>query len=187
VRLRTRLAPGRLVLGALGLAIGVGGVLLLREATLSTHGEDVAARIELVVSAQTEGGERTQSLGEMVEAQIMTCRLEVTSDVVGPIEDLGGGRFRAVLAPSLDHTNRKQFRGCLEDWVIDHVQLQVVHLDEAEPDDEEPEPDEPDSPDSPDDSHDADDRRRTVAPQRPRASIEAIDGDPHHRYGVGPG
>lgn len=130
--LRTRLAPGRLVLGGLGLALGIGGVLALREATLSTHGEAVAPRIELVVSGRTEGGEATQTLYEMVEAQILTCRLEVSSDLVGPVEDLGGGRFRAVLAPSLDETNRKQFRGCIEDWVIDHVQLQVLHLDEPE-------------------------------------------------------
>jgi hypothetical protein len=137
MRLRERFPPGRVALGVVGLAIGIGGVLALREATLSTHGEQVGERIVLEVSANRRGAEPTQTLSEMVEAQIETCHLEINSDLVGPIDDLGDGHFRAVLAPSLDHTDRKQFRGCLEDWVIDHVSLNVVHLDEpdeAEPD-----------------------------------------------------
>lgn len=129
-RLRELLAPRRLVLGAIGLVIGIGGVLALREATLSTHGQRVGPEIELVVSASSQGGEPTQNLAEMVEAQVQACRLEVNSDVVGAVEAQGHGRFRAVLAPSMDETDRKQFRGCLEDWVIDHLRLDVVHLDD---------------------------------------------------------
>ena len=64
----------------------------------------------------------------MVEAQLQTCRLEVTSDLTGPIESLGDGRFRAVLTPAMDETNRRQFRGCVEDFVIDHVQIDVIEL-----------------------------------------------------------
>jgi hypothetical protein len=123
-----KLRPGRLALGAVGLAIGVIGVLALREATLSTH-EAVAAReTKLVVSGETKGGEENQTLSEMVEAQVLSCRLEVESDLAGPVERLGDGRFRAVLVPALDDSNRRQFRGCLEDWIIDHVQLDVVEL-----------------------------------------------------------
>jgi hypothetical protein len=132
MRLRERFPPGRVALGVVGLAIGIGGVLALREATLSTHGEEVGPQIELVVSANQRGAEPTQTLAEMVEAQIETCRLEVNSDLSGPVQDLGDRRFRAVLVPSLDHTDRKQFRGCLEDWVVDHVSLNVVHLDEPD-------------------------------------------------------
>ena len=106
-------------------------MLALREATLSTH-EAVAAReMVLVVSARTHGGEPGQTLAEMVEAQLLTCRLEVTSDFAGPIESLGDGRFRAVLVPALDQTNRRQFRGCVEDFVTDHLQIDVVELDEV--------------------------------------------------------
>jgi hypothetical protein len=122
------LSPARLALGAVGLAVGVVAVFFLREATLSTHEPVEARETELVVSAKTKGGERDQTLDEMVEAQVLACRLEVASDVAGPIESLGDGRYRAVLAPALDETNRRQFRGCLEDWVIDHVQLDVVEL-----------------------------------------------------------
>ncbi len=124
----TKLTPGRVVLGAIGLAVGVAAVLALREATLSTHEPVAGDGIELVVSAKTEGGERDQTLPEMVEAQLQTCRLEVTSDLDGPIESLGDGRFRAVLTPAMDETNRRQFRGCVEDFMIDHVQIDVIEL-----------------------------------------------------------
>lgn len=124
----TKLTPGRVVLGAIGLAVGVAAVLALREATLSTHETVAGDGIELVVSAKTEGGEQDQTLPEMVEAQLQTCRLEVTSDLDGPIESLGDGRFRAVLTPAMDETNRRQFRGCVEDFMIDHVQIDVIEL-----------------------------------------------------------
>jgi hypothetical protein len=122
----------RVVLALVGLAVGVVAVLALREATLSTH-QPVAphSRIELVVSAHTKGAEAHQTLSEMVEAQLLACRLEVESDLVGGIEPAGDNRFRAVLTPSMDDTNRRQFRGCVEDWGIDHVRLDVVSLDDV--------------------------------------------------------
>ncbi len=121
---------GKIALAVVGLGIGVVGVLALREATLSTH-EDVDAReTRLVLFGETKGGEENQTLSEMVEAQVLTCRLEVESDLAGPIERLGHGRYRAVLVPALDDSNRRQFRGCLEDWVIDGVQLDVERLDQ---------------------------------------------------------
>jgi hypothetical protein len=126
----TKAKLGKLALGVVGLGIGVVAVLLLREATLSTHEPVDARQTDLVVSAKTKGGEENQTLSEMVEAQLLACRLEVESDLSGPIERLGDGRYRAVLVPALDESNRKQFRGCLEDWIIDHVQLDVVELEQ---------------------------------------------------------
>jgi hypothetical protein len=126
-----KIKPVKLLLGVVGLGIGVVLVLALREATLSTHEPVEDAReTELVMSAQTKGGEENQTLAEMVEAQLLSCRLEVESDVAGPIERLGGGRFRAVLVPALDDTNRRQFRGCLEDWIIDHLKVDVLELNQ---------------------------------------------------------
>jgi len=127
-----KLSPLRLLLGAVGLAIGVVGVLALREATLSTHQRAAGRGVEVVLFAETKGGEHNQTLDEMVEAQLMSCRLEVTSDFEGPIEPLGNGRYRAMLAPALDQTNKRQFRGCVEDWVIDHVRIDVLSLDTIE-------------------------------------------------------
>ena len=123
-----KLSPGRLLLGVVGLVVGIAGVMALREATLSTHETVAGDGMEVVVSARTAGGERSQTLSEMVEAQVLTCRLEVTSDLARPIEDLGDGRYRAELSPAMDETNRRQFRGCVEDFIIDHVQMDVVEL-----------------------------------------------------------
>ena len=126
----TKLTPARAALGLVGLGIGVAGVIALREATLSTH-EAVAGReMELLVSARTHGGEQDQTVAEMVEAQLLTCRLEVTSDLAGPIQALGDGRFRAVLVPAMDQTNRRQFRGCVEDFMTDHLQIDIIRLTE---------------------------------------------------------
>ena len=122
-------------LAIIGVALGVVLIVALREATLSTH-QPVSpdSSLEIVVSASTKGGERNQTLTEMVEAQLLSCRLEVSSDVV-TVEavDDGDGRFRATLQPSLDETNRRQFRGCVEDWVIDHVRLNVISMTESNP------------------------------------------------------
>lgn len=123
-----RAKPAQLLLGAVGLAIGVVGVLALREATLSTHQQVTARRMEVELSARSRGGETGQSLDEMVEAHLLTCRLEVNSDLLGEIEPLGDGRYRAYLTPSLDETNERQFRGCVEDWVIDHVWIDVTDM-----------------------------------------------------------
>jgi hypothetical protein len=121
----------RLSLATVGAAITIVAVLALRDATLSTH-QPVApgSRIELVVAARTRGGEPTQTLAEMTEAQLLACRLEVNSDLVGPLEEIGATHFRAVLSPSLDETDRRQLRGCLENWIVDHLRLDVVRLAE---------------------------------------------------------
>ena len=127
-----KVTPAGVALSAVGLGIGVAAVLALREATLTTHAPvDPDSRIELVLAAESRGGEDNQSLPEMVEAVVLACRLEVSSDVDGGIRDLGDGRFAATLVPSLDESNRRQLRGCLEDWVVDHVRLEVLRLDEA--------------------------------------------------------
>ena len=118
-----KVSPVGVVLGGVGLAVGIAGVLALREATLSTH-EPVArgTTTEVRFEAATRGGEQGQSLDEMVHALVLTCRLEVSSDLVGNIQALGDDRFLAVLSPALDETNRRQFRGCVEDWTIDQLE-----------------------------------------------------------------
>lgn len=122
-------AAGRIALAVVGLLAGVLAVVSLREATLSTH-QPVPpnSQVEVLVEARTKGGEPTQTLAEMAEAQLLACRLEVNSDLVGPLEGIGPTHFRAVFSPSLDKTDRRQFRGCLESWTIDHFQLDVVRI-----------------------------------------------------------
>lgn len=118
----------RPVAAAVGVAILAVGVVALRDATLSTH-EAVApdSRIELVFRIASNGGERGQTVDEVAEALVVTCRLEVSSDP-GPLEQLDGSRFRTILRPSMDVTDRRQFRGCIEDWTLDHVRADVERL-----------------------------------------------------------
>jgi hypothetical protein len=121
------IAPGRLALGAVGLAVGVLGTIALREATLSTHeAVDPGSTVDLVLSARSNGAERGQTLPELVEALVLSCRLEVHSDLASPIRDEGGGRFRVTLEPAPDETDRRQLRGCVEDWTIDQLLVDVV-------------------------------------------------------------
>ncbi len=144
---------GRAVLGAIGLAVGIAGVLALREATLSTHQEvHPDSRTEVIIEAESDHAEQGQTVEEMAVAILLTCRLEVTADLVGDVEHLGGveddeieddegpyddddgvpepdeGVFRAVLQPALDETNERQFRGCLEDWTIDQLLVDVLRI-----------------------------------------------------------
>ncbi len=124
--------PIKLLLAAVGIAVGVIAVVALREATLSTH-QVIApdSKIEVVVSGRIRGGgEAGQTMDEMVEAQVQSCRLEVNSDVIGEVEPLGNNEYRAILQPAMDQTNKRQFRGCLEDWKIDQFQLDVLKLEE---------------------------------------------------------
>jgi hypothetical protein len=122
----------RALLAAVGIAVGVVAVVALREATLSTH-EEVApdSRMEVVVTGRMRGDAEGQTLDELVEAQVIACHLEVSSDIVGEVEAQPDGSYRAVLTPALDQTNRRQFRGCLEDWKIDQFQLDVIRLAEV--------------------------------------------------------
>lgn len=115
--------------GAVALVLAVAGVVALRDATLSTH-QPVApgSRIELVLRIEARGGEAGQTDVEAASALISMCRLEVSSDPVGQPRALGEGRFTVVLTPSMDLTDQRQFRGCLEDWTLDHVRADVESL-----------------------------------------------------------
>lgn len=119
----------RFIAAGIGLVATVVAVVLLRGATLSTHQRiDPDSRIELIIHVSARGREQGQTAAEMAEAQLLTCRLEVTSDPVSPLKDLGDGRFRVILSPSMDKTNQRQFRGCLEDWTIDQMRTDVERL-----------------------------------------------------------
>lgn len=124
-----KVKAGAVVLGAVGLTVGVLGVGALREATLSTHHKVPAgSQVAVVVRADSKGAEPHQTVPEMVEAQLSMCRLEVQSDIAAPIRQISDDTFRAVLSPSMDETNRRQFRGCLEDFRLDHFRMDVLAI-----------------------------------------------------------
>ncbi len=121
---------GRVVAAVVGLAIGFAAVFALREATLSTHQPVPAdSRVASVIDVDTRNRERDQSPAEMVEALFAVCRLEVSSDLVGAPREVAPGRFEAVLEPALDETNRRQFRGCVEDWTLDSLRAHVRSIE----------------------------------------------------------
>jgi hypothetical protein len=125
--------PTRIALATVGVLIGVVGVLSLRSATLTTHQPvDPDSKLELVVAASTHLGEPDQTLDEMVNALVLACRLRVNTDLDGVMQSEGNGHFRGTLSPALDSSNRRQFRGCLEDWAIDHLQVEVISLTEPD-------------------------------------------------------
>jgi hypothetical protein len=123
----------RVVIAAAALVIvwvGVLGVLALRDATLSVHDEEIDpdSRFELIVHAESHGAEPFHEVTDLASAHIATCRLEVSTDITSDLEPVGDGRFRVELGPRLDETDKRQFRGCLEDWGIDHLRMDVEEL-----------------------------------------------------------
>ena len=116
-------------LGFVGAAIGVLAVVAMREATLSVHTDMPAdSRSEVVIDAGANQAERGKTVAEATTAQVLSCRLEVQSDVVGPIEQIDDDTFRFTLQPALDETDEKQFKGCVEDWRLDHFWFEVDQL-----------------------------------------------------------
>lgn len=67
------------------------------------------------------------SLLSQTEAIVALCELEVGAEQTGPVSSLGEDRFRFVLQPSLDETDEVQFAGCVEDWKIDSMLVDIVH------------------------------------------------------------
>lgn len=122
--------PARIVVALVALVLLGGGVWQLRSATMSTHVPiDPSSQLAVTVEAESNQSETGQSLLEMVTAKVAVCRLEVrTADRVGSFESGPEGRFSFVLQPGLDETDRVQFRGCLEDWNVDHLLLDVVEM-----------------------------------------------------------
>jgi hypothetical protein len=123
------------VLGAVGLVVGIAGVLALREATLSTHQPiDPDSQVEVVFDAEARHREEGQTVDELAEALVVACRLEVSSDIVGEVEPYGDpdgddDRYRAVLQPAFDDTNERQFRGCMEDFTLDQLRAHVLRIE----------------------------------------------------------
>lgn len=119
------------VVATVALAVGI---YVVRDATISTHSpKDPASRLEVTVSARVNGAEDGQSLEAYAMAKVLSCRTEVVaSDPTTDLRPVEGedGTYRFVLQPSLDDTDRKQFRGCLEDWNLDHVLVDVLDMRE---------------------------------------------------------
>jgi hypothetical protein len=101
----------------------------LQEATESRHVPIAAdSTVSLDLHATRHRGSHSQTTAEMVDALLQGCRLEVNSDLDAPPVDVGDGWFHAVLRPALDPTDRKQFGGCLRDWSVGGLLVDVVRF-----------------------------------------------------------
>lgn len=126
------MSPARVVSGLLALALLAVGIGQLRTATLSTHQRQPAdSELTVELSSSTHGGEPGQTLAEMTEALLLVCRLEVTTDPIGPLRSIADDHFAMTFRPGLDQTDQRQFRGCIEDWQIDHLQVDVISMTAA--------------------------------------------------------
>lgn len=115
-------------------ALGV-GIAAMREATQSRHevmppGSSVRIVLE-PHSKRPEGSQRTSSV---VTAHLAFCQLEVGSRMEGDPEVVSREplRYSVVMAPALDSTDRKQFRGCVEDWIVDNHRIDVIEMEELQ-------------------------------------------------------
>lgn len=119
----------RTAFGVLVVIALVGGVFAVREATESRHPPTAPTSrtvIDMAASTNLDGG---PSLRELVDAASTTCRMEIGARPVGPAAvPIAGDRYRIVLAPALDGTEELQYRGCLQDWQIDHLMIDVVTI-----------------------------------------------------------
>ncbi len=126
-------APWRrgLVLVAMVLAVIV-GVHVLRQATMSTHYSTAPdSRLVVEVDAAINRAEPGVTMTDMVEAHVAVCALEVARP--GPeLQPIAGtdDHYTVTLQPALDSTDRKQYRGCLEDWAVDHLRLEVKSMED---------------------------------------------------------
>jgi hypothetical protein len=121
----------RIAVALVALALVGGSVWQLRSATMSRHVVmDPDSRLSVTLDAELRRSETGRSLDAMVTAKASMCRLEVATSV-GQLQGGSDGRFRLVLQPSLDDTDRVQFRGCMEDWNVDHLLVDVVQMREV--------------------------------------------------------
>lgn len=116
----------------IGAVLGlIAGVWALRQATMSTHYETGPdSRLRVVIQSSHNRSEPSQTLERLTTAHVALCGLEVEAERERALEPVAGhdGRFVIVLRPALDSSDRKQYRGCLEDWVVDHHRIEVVSM-----------------------------------------------------------
>jgi hypothetical protein len=121
------------------LALGLGVlvvVVLLRQETMSVHtlGAPGSSTV-VVVEASARPQRSTTRVAALARAQIALCRTEVHDETREPdvVHSLPW-TFTFRLRPALDESDRRQLHGCLEDARVDHLQLQVVSMEDGDGD-----------------------------------------------------
>jgi hypothetical protein len=122
----------RIVGAVFGITVLGVAVYFLRDETMSRHTvQDRDSRMEVIIRASLRGPEPGQSVDEYALAKVLSCRTEVAlADPVTELEpvDRAEGTFRFELQPGLDDADEKQFEGCMQDWSVDHLRIDVLTM-----------------------------------------------------------
>lgn len=123
---------GLLWLLVLGLA-GTGLYLLRAELMTVEIDQPESSYTDVVVVADV-AREAPGVREEMTRGLVSTCRLLVNADVVAEtFREIGDGAFAFRLRPGLDEFDRRELRGCLSDLRVQHLRLEVRHLQTVVP------------------------------------------------------
>jgi hypothetical protein len=114
-------------------ALLLGGVLVVRDLTQSTHHRmPPDSRSRVVVEPVQNRSEPSQTLAAVARAHLAFCDVEVSSTIQGEPTEVARDPLllEVVFAPALDATDRKQFKGCVEDWLVDNHLIHVRSMEE---------------------------------------------------------
>jgi hypothetical protein len=114
---------------AIGIAVvvcGLIGLRLLADATLTTHVVmDPDSQMTMVLHGN-RGAEAEHPLPAQLESLAHYCELEVGAAILSDrTQVVGPDRIRIVFQPALDDADQRQFRGCVSDLRVDHLQASV--------------------------------------------------------------
>jgi hypothetical protein len=123
-------------LAVLVVAMGAIGLRWAVENTLSRHSvaEPGSGMVLTVQGRRQSAAEHPEE--DLVEAVVSMCQLEVGGDadpdtlrLVDDDRDI----YEVVFEPSLDASDQRQLRGCIEDLRIDHFRATVVAMEGRDP------------------------------------------------------
>lgn len=103
-------------------AVVLSGLYVLRAATMSREQAPVQSGTRLVVEFDVATkGLPTHELPVIANAIFDACRLQAEAGLRQPLNRLSDERFRAVLTPAPNATDREQLAGCLSDPTLPHT------------------------------------------------------------------
>ncbi|TFV57722.1 hypothetical protein E4P41_14135 [Geodermatophilus sp. DF01-2] len=121
-------------------AVTLTGVLLLRAELMTVEVEQPEGSYTDVVVTATVNQEDPEAVREeMTRGLVSTCRLLVNADVAAEsFRRVEPDVFAFRLRPGLDEFDRRELRGCLSDTRVQHLLVDVLHLQTVTPADPEP-------------------------------------------------
>lgn len=120
------------IVGLVAFAVVAAGLYVVRENTMAR--EDVSADLNrhLVVEFRVDAQLLpSHELPAIASAVFNACRLEAEAGLSAPVTQLSEHRFRAVLTPAPNDTDRAQLSGCLSDLTFAHTRSGDVEMREV--------------------------------------------------------